>query len=97
MTRIIADYIYEDDKAKILSISRGEQIKLQGIGAGTYKLKGRLTVDCDFDDVCTVKANSLATVKEVSDTAVYIADISGYSQITVEAMGFDKIFATVVG
>lgn len=97
MTRISADYIFENDEAKILSISKGEQIKLQGIGSGTYKLKGRLSTDCAFDEICVVKATTLATTREVSDTSVYIADISGYAQITVEALGFDKIFATVVG
>lgn len=97
MTRISSDYIYADSEAKILDVIRGEQVKLQAQGSGTYTLKGRLSAECDWDEICTLKASSLSTTRDMSDTAVYTADITGYSHITVAVNGFDKVYATVIG
>lgn len=97
MTRINSDFIYADSEAKIFEVMRGEQVKLQAQGSGTYTLKGRLSADCDWDEICTLKASSLSTTRDMSDTAVYTADVTGYSHITVDVTGFDKVYATIIG
>ena len=97
MTRISSDYVYENGKAKVVDVIRGEQAKIQAIGSGTYSLKGRLSADCDFDDIALIKASDFVKSSTISDNSVWVADISGYSQITVEADGVDKIYMTIIG
>ena len=98
MTRIInSTIIYDGTTAKIVDVSGGEQAKIQGVGSGTYTLRGRLSSECAFDDIATIKASDFSKKTEVSDDMVYCADVSGYSQITVDADSFDKIYVTIIG
>lgn len=97
MTRIIDSTTIYDGTAKVLNVSGGEQVKIQGVGSGTYTLKGRLSADCAFDGIACLKASDLAKKTEVTDDSVYCADVSGYAQITVEADSFDKIYVTIIG
>lgn len=98
MTRnIYSKVIFENGTAEVLETYGAEQIKIQGIGSGSYALKGRLSADCAWDSICVIKASDLSQNTTVSDTSVWVADISGYAHITVEASGFTKIYATVLG
>lgn len=98
MTRIIdSTIIFDGSSAKILNVSGGEQVKIQGVGSGSYTLKGRLSSDCSFDAIAAIKASDFSKKTEIVDDSVWCADVSGYSQITVEADSFDKIYVTIVG
>ena len=98
MTRIInSTVIFNGTNPTILYVNGGEQVKIQGVGIGTYTLKGRLSSDCAFDEVCAIKASDFSTAKEITDGSVYNADVAGYYQITVEAAGFEKIYVTIIG
>lgn len=89
--------IYDGTSAKVLNVFSGEQVKIQGVGSGSYTLKGRLTSDGTFDAIATIKASDFSKKTQVTDDSVYCADVSGYSQITVTASGFDSIYATIIG
>lgn len=98
MARIIdAEYIYEDGKAKVLNVMGGEQAKIQAVGSGTYTLKGRLSPDCEFDDIAAIKASDFIKSSTIEDESVWCADISGYAQVTVEAFDVDKVYITIIG
>lgn len=98
MTRIITNTeIYDGTSAKILDVINGEQVKIQGVGAGSYTLKGRLSSDSAFDTICCIKVSDFSKATSITNTAVYSADVSGYSQITVEASDFDKVVAVIIG
>lgn len=98
MTKIIdSTVIYDGTTAQVLNVANGEQAKIQGVGSGTYTLKGRLSSDCAFDAICAIKASDFSKKTTVTDDAVWCADVSGYTQITVEADSFDKIYITIIG
>lgn len=98
MTRnIYSKVIFENGTAEVLETYGAEQIKIQGIGSGTYTIKGRLSADCAWDTICAIKASDFSKGSAVNDTSVWIADVSGYSHVTVSASGYTKIYATVLG
>lgn len=98
MTRIINSVaIYDGDESHIVDVCNGEQVKMQAVGSGTYTLKGRLVSDCDFDTICAIKSSDFNKSSTISDNSVWCADVSGYSQITVEADGVDKVYVTIIG
>lgn len=98
MTRIIdAVTIYDGKTAKIVDVVGGEQVKIQAKGSGTYTLKGRLNPAYDFDDIAAIKSSDFNKTTTISDNSVWCADVSGYSQITVEADSVDEVFATIIG
>lgn len=98
MTRIIdATTIYDGKESKIVDVFGGEQAKVQAKGVGTFTLKGRLNPSYDFDDIAAIKASDFNKTTAISDNSVWCADISGYSQITVEADGVDEVFVTIIG
>lgn len=98
MTRnIYSKVIFENGTAEVLETYGAEQIKIQGIGSGTYTIKGRLSSDCEWDTVCAIKASDFSKGTVITDTNIWIADVSGYSHITVEASEFTKIYATTIG
>lgn len=98
MTRIInATTIYDGKTAKIVDVVGGEQAKVQAKGSGTFTLKGRLSPDYDFDDIAAIKASDFNKTTIISDNSVWCADISGYSQITVEADSVDEVYVTIIG
>lgn len=89
--------IFENDEAKIVDVINAEQIKVQAVGTGIYTVKGRLASDCEWDTICCIRARDFEKSSDISDTAVWIGDVSGYSAISVEATNFDKIYATLIG
>ena len=97
MNKINSLVIYDGIKTEVLNISDDETIKFQAIGSGTYSIKGKIANDCAWDDICAIKASDFETSLNINDNAVWIADVTGYSQITVEASGFDKIYCVTVG
>lgn len=97
MTRIIDSTTIYDGTPAILDVNGGEQVKIQGVGSGTYTLRGRLSADCSFDDIAAIKSSDFTKRTEISDDSVWCADVSGYSQITVTADGFEKIYITIIG
>ena len=97
MTRIIDSTIIYDGTPVILNVNGGEQVKMQGVGAGTYTLRGRLSSECSFDDIAAIKSSDFSKKTNKTDSSVWCADVSGYSQITVNAEGFEKIYVTIIG
>lgn len=98
MTRnIYSKVIFENGTAEVLETYGAEQIKIQGIGSGSYAIKGRLSSDCEWDTICAIKASDFSKGATIVDNAIWIADVSGYSHITVEASGYTKIYATILG
>lgn len=98
MTRTInAQPIWEGNRAKVIEIFGAETVKMQGVGSGTYSVKGRLSSDAEYDLISLVKASDFSVVPEVTDSGIYIGDVTGYRDITVEASGFDKIYCVTVG
>lgn len=98
MTRILwNDEIYDGTTAQVVDVVGAEQCKIQGVGSGSYTLKGRLSTTASFDTICTIKVSDFSKKSEITDTAVYSADVSGYSQVTVEASGLDSITAVLIG
>lgn len=97
MTRIIDSTIIYDGTPVVLNVNGGEQVKMQGIGIGTYTLRGRLSADCSFDDIAAIKSSDFSKKTNITDSSVWYADVSGYSQITVNAEGFEKIYVTIIG
>ena len=98
MTRIITNTeIYDGTSPVVLDVLGGEQVKVQSVGTGTYTLKGRLSSNAQFDTICAIKVSDFSKKSEITDTAVYSADVSGYSQITVTASGVDKVIAVIIG
>lgn len=98
MTRnIYSKVIFENGTAEVLETYGAEQIKIQGIGSGTYTIKGRLSSDCAWDTICAIKASDFSKGGTIIDTSVWMADVSGYSHVTVNASGYTKIYATVLG
>ena len=97
MTRIIDSTIIYDGTPVVLNVNGGEQVKMQGIGVGTYTLRGRLSSDCSFDDIAAIKSSDFSKKTNITDSSVWCADVSGYSQITVNAEGFERIYVTIIG
>ena len=97
MIKMNSFVIFDGTESKVIEINQDEQIKIQGVGSGTYTIKGRLSSDCEWDTVCAIKASDFSKGTAISDTNIWIADVSGYSHITVEASGFTKIYATTIG
>lgn len=98
MTRILwNDEIYDGTTAKVVDVVGAEQIKVQAVGTGTYTVKGRLNSNAQFDTICAIKVSDFSTKSTISDTAIYTGDVSGYSQVTVDASGFDSITAALIG
>ena len=97
MNKLNAMEIFNGSEAKVLKIATDEQVKFQAVGEGTYTIKGKLQPDCEWDDICAIKAADYSTNSMIDDNGVWIADASGYYEITVEASGFDKIYAVTVG
>ena len=98
MTRILTNKaIYDGTKAIIISTSGAEQIKLQAIGSGSYEIQGRIDPSCEFRTISAIKASDLSKGDTISDTEIWMADVSGICQVTVDATGFDKIMAVTLG
>ena len=98
MAKVIANKdIYDGKDAFVLDVVNGEQVKIQGVGSGSYTLKGRLSPDCAFDSVCAIKVSDFSKKTEITDDSIWSADVSGFAQITVEAESFDKIVAVIIG
>ena len=97
MTRIIDSTIIYDGTPVILNVNGGEQVKMQGVGAGTYTLRGRLSSECSFDDIAAIKSSDFSKKTNITDSSVWCSDLSGYSQIIVNAEGFEKIYVTIIG
>lgn len=97
MAKILNSTIIYDGTARIIDVCGGEQVKIQGVGSGTYTLKGRLSSDNSFDAIAAIKSSDFSKRTQITDDSVYCADVSGYSQITVTATSFEKIYVTIIG
>lgn len=96
-TSIYSNTIYKNNKANVIETYGADQIKIQGIGSGTYTIKGRLSKNCEWDTVCAIKASDYSKGSIITDASIWIADIAGYSHVTVDASGFTEIYATILG
>lgn len=96
MKRLSSVAIYDGGESKIISVSSGEQVKLQAIGSGSATLRGRLNSECNWDSIALLKGNDFSKSDSINSTEVYMADCSGYTEITIEASGFVKIYATIL-
>lgn len=97
MKKINSLVVFDGKEAKTIEISEGELVKVQGVGSGTCTIKGKLFEDCEWDNICAIKTSDFSKGTTISDTGVWVADISGYSYITVEASGYTKVYMTILG
>lgn len=94
---VTSELIYDGETAKELYVYDAEQIKLQAKGTvGTFVLKGKLAHSTSYDNIRLIKANDFSNRTTVTDTSVYIGDVSGYSYITVEVTGFTEVYASLI-
>lgn len=96
MASVVTSELIYDGTAKELYVYDAEQIKLQAKGTGTFVLKGKLAQSTAYDSIRLIKANDFSNRTTVTDTSVYIGDISGYSYVTVEVTGFTEVFASLI-
>lgn len=97
MIKMNSFVIFDGTESKVIEINQDEQIKIQGVGSGTFTIKGRLSSDCEWDTICAIKASDFSKGATIVDNAIWMADVSGYSHITVEASGYTKIYVTTIG
>lgn len=98
MARIIHNgIIYDGTTAKEIVVYDSEQIKIQAKGTGSFVLKGKIAGSYSYDTIRLIKASDFSTRSTVTDTAVYVGDVSGYTNVTVEASGFDEIYCILIG
>lgn len=68
--------------------SQATTLKVQSnAGAFGFTVKGKLRSDLTYSPITLIKDNGLTLANSVSDGQVYTADITGYSDLTIETNG----------
>ena len=80
---------------------------IQGIPLGSVKIKIPNVLEYEkhlssvvFKSIAEVSVKDIKNFSKktnITDSSVWCADVSGYSQITVNAEGFERIYVTIIG
>lgn len=97
MTNINSGALY-DGQAHEMDVRYGTDLSVQGFGAGSYKVMGKLTSEMNYTEITGVAmGNNFPTATEITDEQIYLYDVSTLDSVTVsDVTGFTKITAVVI-
>lgn len=90
-------FIYSGGESEEWKVGMSREVKIQGVGSGTYTLLGKMTAEADFAPLQLISTADFSLSSSASDTNIYAADVAGLHSIKVVASGFDRVFACAYG
>ena len=87
-----------DGQTYEMDVRYGTDLSVQGLGAGSYKVMGKLNSEMNYTEITGVAmGNNFPTTTEITDEQIYLYDVSTLDSVTVsDVTGFTKIAAVVI-